>query len=156
MQNLATLNLSQEQFALIDQALTQLEEQMSSLQAFTPADKARMVKLGDRSEAFCRQSLQMLADNPQIIPPNIDVADAVNDLQSRDRLLPRLNRLERLLQRGNDTAMALGGDAMSVAIQGYGLLKLVGRSEGLDVLRRDLGNRFSKSRRAGSEEMKAA
>lgn len=129
---------------------------MSSLQAFTPADKARMVKLGDRSEAFCRQSLQMLADNPQIIPPNIDVADAVNDLQSRDRLLPRLGRLERLLQRGNDTAMALGGDAMSVAMQGYGLLKLVGRSEGLDVLRRDLGNRFSKSRRAGSEEKKAA
>lgn len=156
MQNFATLNLSQEQFALIDQALTQLEEQMSSLQAFTPADKARMVKLGDRSEAFCRQSLQMLADNPQIIPPNIDVADAVNDLQSRDRLLPRLGRLERLLQRGNDTAMALGGDAMSVAMQGYGLLKLVGRSEGLDVLRRDLGNRFSKSRRAGSEEKKAA
>ncbi len=156
MQNFATLNLSQEQFALIDQALTQLEEQMSSLQAFTPADKARMVKLGDRSEAFCRQSLQMLADNPQIIPPNIDVADAVNDLQSRDRLLPRLGRLERLLQRGNDTAMALGGDAMSVAMQGYGLLKLVGRSEGLDVLRRDLGNRFSKSRRAGAEEKKAA
>ena len=35
--------------------------------------------------------------------------------------------------------------AMSVVVQGYGLQKLVGRSEGLDAMRKSLGTRFSKS-----------
>ena len=111
---------------------------------------------GEKSEAFCRQSLRMLAENPQIIPPNLDVAEAIRDLEARDRLRPRLMRLTRLLERGNDTDFGLGSDAMTVAVQGYGLLKLVGRSEGLDALRKELGTRFSKTRRTAPEEMKAA
>ena len=101
-------------------------------------------------------ALQMLTENPQIIPPNLDVAEAVADLEARDKLRPRLIRLSRLLERGQDTEFALGSDAMSVAVQGYGLLKLVGRSEGLDAMRKTLGTRFSKSRRATPEEKKAA
>jgi hypothetical protein len=30
--------------------------------------------MGDKSEAFCRQTLNVLAQNPQILPPNYDLA----------------------------------------------------------------------------------
>ena len=40
----------------------------------------------------------------------------------------------------------VGGDAMRVATRGYSLLKVVGRSEGLDGFRRELGGRFARSR----------
>ncbi len=45
---------------------------------------------------------------------------------------------------------------MQVATQGYALLKVVGRSEGLHDFRKELGTRFSKTRRAANEEKAAA
>ncbi len=155
-QNLASLNLTDAQLTAIDTSFAELESQLSGLVAIPDASKRRAQKLGEKSEAFCRQSLRMLAENPQIIPPNIDIAEAIRDLEARDRLRPRLMRLSRLLERGNDTDFGLGSDAMTVAVKGYGLLKLVGRSEGLEVLRKELGSRFSKTRRVKSEEEKAA
>jgi len=50
--------------------------------------------------------------------------------------------------------MALGSDVMTASLQVYGQLKLTGRSEGLQALRRDLGQRFTRPTRA--TEAKAA
>jgi hypothetical protein len=36
---------------------------------------------------------------------------------------------------------------MDVALEGYGLLKLSGKNQGLDGLRRELSSRWSKTRR---------
>lgn len=156
MQNLATLNLTDSQIADIDAALTSLETALAGLIALSPSAKKRVLSLGDRSEAFCRQTLRVLSENPQVVPPNLDVADAVRDLDARDRLKPRALRLARLVSRMEDTDFALGSDAMQVATQGYALLKVVGRSEGLSAIRKDLGVRFNKTRRAANEEKEAA
>jgi hypothetical protein len=152
-QNLVTLNLSDEQFASIDTTLSELERQLASLVAITPANKRRVRKMGSRSEAFCRQVLRMLSENPQMVPGNLDLADAVADLQALDRFRPRLMRLMRLTERASDTNFGLGSDVMDFAAKGYGLLKLVGQSEGLDGLRRNLGAHFSRRAR---EEKQAA
>lgn len=156
MTNLATLNLTDVQLTAIDSAIAELETQLSGMVALSTTDKRRAAKLGEKSEFFCRQTLRMLAENPQVVPPNLNLADAVADLNARDALRPRLMRLTRLLERGNDTDFALGSDAMAVAMRGYGLLKSVSGREGLDQLRRELGTRFSKGRRKSPDEKKAA
>lgn len=56
-------------------------------------------------------------------------------------------RLSRLSERAPDTDIALGSDVLPVALKGYGLLKLSGRTEGLESLRQTLGKRFAKSPR---------
>jgi hypothetical protein len=152
MQNLNNITFTTTQLEAIDLAVQQLEQQLASLITLSTTDKLRIAKLGDKSEAFCRQSLRMLADNPQVIPPHLDVAGAQRDLDARDQLRPRLMRLECLLQRGYDTSIALGGEAMAVATQGYSLLKVLGRSAGLDPLRKELGNRWVRSPRAAAEK----
>lgn len=86
----------------------------------------------------------------------MDVADAVNDLKTLDQLRPRAIRLSRLMSRLSDTDFALGSDVMHTATQGYALLKVVGRAQGLEEIRKDLGARFVKRRRAPVEEAKAA
>ena len=68
-----------------------------------------------------------------------------------DRLRPRLVRLARLSERASDTDAALGSDVMDVALQGYSLLKVTGRTEGLTALRKELGSRFAKSPRKPKE-----
>ena len=43
-------------------------------------------------------------------------------------------------------------DVMAMALQGYGLLKLTGRGEGLEPLRQQLGERFAKGPRQPQQE----
>ena len=155
-QNLATLNLTDSQIASIDAALSQLETALSGLVSIDPSTKSRAFPMGDKSEAFCRQALRVLSENPQVVPPNLDVADAMRDLEAHDRLKPRSIRLGKLMSKMDDTEFALGADAMQVATQGYALLKVVGRSEGLNDFRKELGARFSKTRRAANQEKNAA
>ena len=59
----------------------------------------------------------------------------------------RFIRATLLSDRASDTEVALGSDVMAMALQGYGLLKLIGRGEGLEPLRQQLGERFAKTSR---------
>jgi hypothetical protein len=156
-QNLVSLKLTDTQLTAVDAALTELETQLGGLIALSGPQKRSIRKMGEKSEAFCRQTLRVMEQNPQIVPPNVTVADAVADLTALDLLRPRLVRLSRLSERASDTDTALGSDVMSAALQGYGLLKLTGRSEGLEPLRRELSSRFAKSpRQQPQPEAKAA
>lgn len=151
MQNLVTLTLTETQVAAVDAALTTLETELAGLIALSEMDKRRMRKMGVKSESFSRQALQVISQNPQMIPANVPVNDALADLRVLDQLRPLLTRLTRLCERGNDTDAALGNDIMTVALQAYGLLKLTGRSEGLESLRRDLSERFSGGKRRSAD-----
>lgn len=143
-QNLLSLTLSNDQLTAIDNALAALEAALEDLIALTPDQRRGLTRMGPKSEAFCRQTLTVLAQNPQVVPPSIDVAEAQADLDALDRLRPRLARLQRLNERAEDTEAALGSDVMSLALEGYALLKVAGKNQGLEGLRRDLSARFAK------------
>lgn len=155
--NLVNLTLTETQITNVEAALATLETELGGLIALSAMDKRRMRKMGEKSESFSRQALRVVSQNPQMIPPNIAINDALDDLKLLDQLRPWLSRLSRLCERGNDTDAALGNDIMSVALQAYGLLKLTGRAEGMEGLRRDLSSLFNRTKRAPVEvEQKAA
>ena len=143
-QNLVSLNFTEAQLEAVDQALTEIESQLGGLVALTVKQRRGVPKMGDKSEAFCRQTLSLLEQNPQLVPPNVLAADAIGDLAAIDKLRPRMTRLSRLSERASDTDIALGSDVMTTALQVYGLLKLTGAGEGLEAMRRDLGTRFER------------
>jgi hypothetical protein len=147
MQNLATLNLTDVQISAVNTALTELETQLSGLISLAAPAKRSVRKMGQKSEAFCRQTLRVLGQNPQIVPPNVSLADGLADLTALDALRPIMVRLSRLSDRASDTEIALGSDVMAMALRGYSLLKLTGRSEGLESLRQQLGSQFAKTAR---------
>jgi len=153
-QNIVSLNLTDAEFEAVDAALTALETKLAGLIALPSAQKQSMRKMGEKSEAFCRQAMRLLAQSPELMPANVVAARPVEDLAMIDKLRPRLLRIARLSERGADTDMALGSDVMTASLQVYGQLKLTGRSEGLQALRRDLGQRFTRPTRA--TEAKAA
>jgi hypothetical protein len=87
----------------------------------------------------------------------VPLPDAIADLNALDQLRPRPIRVLELTQRAQDTKTALGSDVLAVALEAYGALKLSGRSEGLDIVVRDLGNRFTRSpRQAETEPVQAS
>jgi len=147
-QNIVSLVLSADQLSAIDGALATLEQNLSGLVALQPSQRRELYKMGEKSEQFGRQTLHVLTNNPQIVPPSLGLAEAQQDVAALDALRPRLQRMKQLVERGEDTETALGSDIMSTALEGYGLLKVSGKNQGLDGLRQELSSRFAKSRRA--------
>ncbi|HZX78919.1 hypothetical protein [Lysobacter sp.] len=150
MQNLVSLKLSEQDLKELDLALDALRRLFSPMVALQPAQRRELFKMGDKSEAFCRQTLTLLASNPQIVPPNLALAEAQADLAALDALRPRLQLLRQLTERADDTELALGSDIIAVALEGYSLLKVAGRDEALKSARRELSARFAKSHRTAS------
>lgn len=144
MQNLSSLRLTDKQLNALDAALTELEAQLVGLVAMSAAQRKKLSRMGSKSEAFCRQTLLVLAQNPQVVPASLSIAEALSDLDTLDRLRPRLQRILRLAERASDTDVALRSDVMRCALDGYAILKVAGRNQGLEALRRNLGARFSK------------
>ena len=145
-QNLISLTLTDEQLAAADQALAALEGVFAQLVALDGDERKGLNRMGGKSEQFCRQTLDVLGQNPQIVPASVGLADAQADLVALDRLRPRLKRLQKLVERTEDSETALGSDIMSLALEGYALLKVAGRNQGLEALRKELSGRFNKSR----------
>lgn len=155
-QNLVDIDLTTDALGAIDAALTALETSLAPLVALTPDQRQQLVKMGDKSEAFCRQAGHVFAENPGILPGSFDLPGYQRDFATLDALRPRLLRLGKLYQRAQDTDMALGSDLMTNALQGYAFLKVAGKGQGLDEMRRMLSARFARGRAGAGEPAPAA
>jgi hypothetical protein len=117
-QNIVTLVLTDAQIKAASDALTALEGALTGLISLDVDQRRRLIKMGQKSEVFCRQAISVLAQNPQIVPPSLHVADAQADLLALDKLRPLLDRLQKLAERGTDTEIGLGSDVRDVALEG--------------------------------------
>ncbi|CAJ0822647.1 hypothetical protein [Ralstonia flaminis] len=153
-QNLISFAPSTADLAAIDGALKTLEDKFVSLIDLSTEQRGALVKMGDKSEAFCRKAVEVLAANPNVLPPNFNVAEMRRDLAGFDTLRPRMVRFEKLYEKMRDSQLALGSDVMSAALEGYALLKVAGKGEALDTARKALSVRFS-SRAVKKEEVAA-
>ena len=155
MQNLVSIQYTEEELAQMDAALNTLRVLFSRMIALQPDERRELTKLGPKSQAFCDQALAVLLANPQIVPPSLNLAEAQVDKRTLDQLRPRLLVLRQLLERADDTEMALGSDLMSVARDGYALLEVAGKDAALKAARKELSARYAR-RRAVKEELAEA
>jgi len=144
-QNLIDLTYNTDALATLDGTLKSLEEQLVGLLALDTYQRRHLTKMGDKSEAFCRQTVDVLGQNTGVLPRNFDYDGLRRDLDALDALRPRLMRLARLYERASDTEMALGSDVMTQSLEGYAFLKVAGKNEGLDNARRALSARFART-----------
>jgi hypothetical protein len=147
-QNLIQLNLNADDYVAIDGALTVLEQRFAGLNNLSADESRGLVRMGEKSEAFCRQALMAMEENRQMVPDGVGLDDARADWQQLDELRSRAHRLQCLSGRAEDSMTAPGSDVMSTALEGYALLKMMGKGAGLAPLREALGNRFSGRRGA--------
>ena len=150
-QNRIALQLDVERLTSLDTLITALEGQLTDLIGLSPDERRELTKMGDKSEAFCRQAVITLGKHPDVLPRNFDVDEYRADLAALDVLRPILARLQRLYERMVDTEMALGSDLMVASLEGYAHLKVAGRGDGLEGMREALGSRFERKRRQEPE-----
>lgn len=150
-QNLMQLDLSPDDWAEIDAALAVIDAKLAKRITVTTEALRRKPKMGDASEGWCREAVSAMRQNATILPPSVDVAAIEQDLAAHDALRPRLQRLEQLAQKASNADIALGSDIMSAALEGYAFLKIAGKGDALESLKRSLGERFTRTRGKGEE-----
>ena len=138
----SSIRFTEEKLLAVDNALGQLEGALTDLVALDAPTRRRLFKMGRKSEAFCRQAMTLMDQNRQVVPPSLELDEALADLRTLDELRPRLKRVQRLAERMVDTDMALGAEVAQAARKSYALLKLTGKNQGLEALRGQLAGRF--------------
>jgi hypothetical protein len=131
-QNLVSLDLSADDLAAMDQAIATLEALTKPFITLSADDKSSLVKMGDKSVAFCQQTALVLAQNKEILP-TFDYTEMEDDLAAYAALRPRAAHPGGAGQDGRHPDR-LGSDVMVAASEGYALMKLFGKAEGLSEL----------------------
>lgn len=150
-QNLVDLQIDSTILNQLDAAIVQMDACLAGLVSLTPEQRRGLIKMGDKSEAFCRAAFNVAEQHAGIMARDFDIEGFQRDQQALDLLRPRILRIAHLYQRVTDTEMALGSDLMAAALEVYGVLKVAGKGKGLDEARRNLGARWRISRQ-GAEE----
>ena len=155
-QNLISLTLTADDYAAIDQAIAILEARLSGLIDLSADERRGIVRMGDKSEAFCRQTLSLMTENRGLVPADVGLDEAVNDLSQLDLLRRRTIRLRQLAGRCEDSETALGSDVMSTSLEGYALLKVLGKGSALEGLRQEISARFNRKSATGGAKTASA
>lgn len=150
-QNLVSLTLSAKNLDALDGAIATLEQEVAAFVSLAPEVVRGLVKMGDKSEQFCRQTAMVLAQNGDILPPSFQAAEMQADLTAFDALRPRLLRLQEVVAKMEDTRIALGSDILMASLEGYSLMKMFGKGEGLEALRQAMLVRRPAHRGRGGE-----
>ena len=142
-QNIVSISRSTDDLSAIRSMLAGLEDKLSAMVELTAAQRLELVKMGPTSEAFVRQSLATLEQDPDILPRSFDLEEMQRDLVALDQLRPIFSRLRQLAGRADDTERALGNDLYESALAAYRIAKATDGSAVADALQEHGSERFA-------------
>lgn len=147
-QDLVSLQFAPADLDAVDSALEVLEAKLDGLVVLSAEERHKAIKMGDKSEAFCRQAVIVLGQNRNFLPPSFDYDELQRDMTELDLMRPRFARLRLLASRADDTEMALGSDILDAALEGYAYVKVTGKGAGLDAMKESAALRFARRRKS--------
>ena len=152
-QNLISLTIDSSPFSAIEAAVTALEKELVDFVELSVEQRRELLKLGPKSEVFCRETLSVMERSPGALPVDFDMDAVREDREALDQVRPILSRLRMLTSRANDTEMALGSDLYKAALEGYRFARASGAGALLDELKAQANPRFKSNRkRKGSDD----
>ncbi len=137
------LVISEAQAAAMEGWLELLQQSMSELVSVSGPDSRRLFKMGAKSEAFVRSTLEAAGKHAALLPGGIR-ANMERDDALRKRLRPVMAKLQSLLSLVEGSYKLAGADLMKNGTAVYQILRLNGYQEGLEPLLEELGTRFAR------------
>ena len=134
-QNLISLTIDSSRFTAIEAAVTALEKELVDFVELSVEQRRELLKLGPKTEVFCRATIEVMERNPGALPADFDLNAIRQDRVAIDQVRPLLSRLRMLVSRVQDTEMALGSDLYKAALDGYRFAKATGSGAMLDELK---------------------
>ena len=152
MKDRINVTLTDEEVESATAAVQSVTDAMPYLVTLSASDRRHMVKVGLASEGFIQGTLELARQNPQIVPPLVDVAALERDLALRDKLAPLEAALTLLATKLNHTRRLANADLYDGCLDIYHELQRHGQDQGLDALLAPLRERFKRRSVAGKDE----
>jgi hypothetical protein len=146
-QNLVSMVITKEQQATVLSLIAQILQILAGTISLDADERRSLTSMGSGSDRFVRIVFRALQQNPDIVPRNLDLAEAAADLEALETLLPILSALQQVVARVEDTRLALGSDLMNMANRGYALMQANGSADGLEEALNEASYRYAKKRR---------
>lgn len=146
-----SISFTEQDLAAVDAAIAELDRRFAKLVALDGKGRQRLFKMGNKTEKFCRETLNVLDKNRQMVNPSMDLNKALQALNTLDALRPRAKQIQRLAERMRNTELVLGSEAATAARKGYKDMAEYGARHGLEPMRQQLGARFRKRPPASNE-----
>lgn len=144
MQNsISTTLLEADRKAVLD-AFTTILTKLPFLVDLTPDARRELPKIGDKSVAFVRKSVEMAQEGAAYLPGAFDAEEFKSDMTLYDTLIPFLQKATKLQELLDDTLILIGSDLYVAALDHYAAARRSGDTGGLDALMGELGKRFTR------------
>ena len=134
--------LSSEDVAVINAAIETVRQKMPFLMGLDPEARRSLPRMGDKSRAFVRKSLEVADQNPGMLPRAFDLGEFRRDVALDEALIPIAEAVRKLAELIDDTNTGVRSDAYLAALTVYQSAKQVGKGTGLDGALDELGRRF--------------
>lgn len=144
MQERITAKLSEPDRKAVLDVFTTISTKLPFLVDITPEERQELPKMGDKSEAFVRKSVEIAQDGSGYLPGAFDSDEFKSDLALYDALLPLIQKTTKLQELLDDNVMLIGSDLYVAALDHYAAAKRAGATGGLDGLMGELGKRFTR------------
>ncbi len=144
MQNRITATLSEADRQAVLDAFQTIQTKLPFLVSLSPEERRELPKMGDKSVAFVRKSVEMAQEGSDYLPGAFDSAEFKSDLAIYDALLPVIQKATKVQEMIEDTMTVIGSDLFVAALDHYAAAKRNGSTGGLDELMSVLGKRFSR------------
>jgi hypothetical protein len=111
----------------------------------TAEERKAMLVMGDKTLAFVQKSLEYAENNPALLPPYLDLAEAKKDFALAHDLYGVLQQVNTLQRAIEDTMMVAGSEAYNAALVFYNSVKGASRVNvpGSEAVYNDLQQRFA-------------
>jgi hypothetical protein len=107
----------------------------------------QMPNMGDKTIAFVGKTLIHMEQNPQFVPPYVNVEECRKDVEGANILRKLKNPLDQISEMISDSMIQCGSEAYIASLAFYNSVKAAAKSNvpGADTIYSDLKKRFTAS-----------
>src|SRR5262245_39718966 len=123
-------------------AIADIRQAVPFLKNLTTEERRSIARIGTRGIAFVHKAVAIAEQNPQILPPFLNLEQMREDSDLLDKLTAILLGLDQLRKQLDDTAVFLGGQAYAAARSVYVYAASAGPA--LKTATEELGHHFAR------------
>ena len=146
--NRISASLTDADKAAVLSAVNTIREKLPFLIDLSLEERKGLPKLGDKSQAFVSQALELATQNTDILPRSFDVDEFRKDVELLNALRPVVTALTQLQELLDDTYVEVGSEAYSSALFVYQIARAANKGAALDNLLDGLAQRFARKSRS--------
>jgi hypothetical protein len=122
--------------------------------ALTPTERHKLPKMGEKTISFVEKAHDFARQNPNLVPPYLDMDDFDTDFQDAHGLWTLANSIRQLNENVSDTEMTAGSEAYQAALVFYQSVKIAATQDipGAKAVVEELRTRFPGGKRKSAKE----